>query len=49
MFEEIENPAGVIEIFFTDSDGKIWYIPQVEGNSDYQAFLASKTVEEIPL
>jgi len=24
----------------TDLDGKIWSIPMVEGNSDYQAYLA---------
>jgi hypothetical protein len=25
----------------TDDDGKVWIIPMAEGNSDYQAYLAS--------
>ena len=24
----------------TDADGTVWFIPMVEGNSDYQAYLA---------
>jgi hypothetical protein len=26
----------------TDEDGKVWSIPMVEGNSDYQAYLADE-------
>jgi hypothetical protein len=29
------------KLFRTDPDGLIWSIPMVEGNSDYQAYLAS--------
>lgn len=31
---------GKFAITFTDEDGRVWSIPEDEGNSDYQAYLA---------
>ena len=30
-------------IFRTDEDGKVWSIPKIEANSDYQAYLEHLT------
>lgn len=40
QYEEYEY-EGVITIKRTDEDGKIWWIPVDESNSDYQAYLKS--------
>jgi len=38
-YEVIINDVGQEVIKRTDADGKIWWIPAVEENSDYQAYL----------
>jgi hypothetical protein len=32
----------------TDDDGKVWIIPMAEGNSDYQAYLATLAANSAP-
>jgi len=32
---------GNVQIIKTDDNGIVWYVPAVEGNSDYQAYLAT--------
>lgn len=39
-YEVITDETGSV-IKKTDEDGKIWWIPMDESNSDYQAYLAS--------
>ena len=38
-YEVIINDVGQEVIKRTDADGKIWWIPAVKENSDYQAYL----------
>lgn len=35
------DDLGNVQIIKTDDNGLIWYVPAVEGNADYQAYLAS--------
>jgi hypothetical protein len=39
-YKEIETPLGGTVIQRTDEDGKVWWIPMDESNSDYQRYLA---------
>jgi hypothetical protein len=51
MYEIITNALGDEILQRTDADGKIWTIPAVQANSDYQAYLASlddSTIEAQP-
>lgn len=41
VYEFVENPMGGTNLKRTDEDGTIWWIPQNESNSDYQAYLES--------
>jgi hypothetical protein len=40
-YELITDELGQEVIKRTDADGKIWWIPMDEANSDYQAYLLS--------
>ena len=40
-YEVMTNDLGIEAIQRTDNDGSIYWIPCVEGNRDYQAYLAS--------
>ena len=44
-YELIEEETGSI-VKLTDSDGKVWWIPCDEANSDYQAYLRWLNGEE---
>ena len=46
-YEVIINDVGQEVIKRTDADGKIWWIPAVEANSDYQAYLKRDEAEAI--
>ena len=39
IYEEVTNDLGTTLIKRTDEDGKVWWIPMDETNSDYQAYL----------
>jgi hypothetical protein len=39
IYEEVTNELGATLIKRTDADGKVWWIPVDETNSDYQAYL----------
>jgi len=39
IYEEVTNELGATLIKRTDADGKIWWIPVDESNSDYQRYL----------
>ena len=43
IYEEVTNELGTTLIKRTDADGKIWWIPVDESNSDYQAYLAAQS------
>jgi hypothetical protein len=39
IYEEVTNDLDQVMIKRTDEDGKVWWIPTDETNSDYQAYL----------
>ena len=39
IYEEITEANGDTILKRTDADGKVWWIPMDEANSDYQAYL----------
>jgi hypothetical protein len=39
IYQEITNELGNKIIKRTDADGKVWWIPMDESNSDYQRYL----------
>ena len=42
------NERGIVTIFRTEEDGKVWGIPENPANSDYQAYLATLVTESAP-
>jgi hypothetical protein len=40
-YTQSTNENGIVSIYRTDEDGKVWVIPADPANSDYQAYLAS--------
>lgn len=46
-YEFVENSLGGQSLKRTDADGNVWWIPQDEGNSDYQAYLNPDKVEHL--
>lgn len=40
IYEQIKENAETICIKRTDDDGKVWWIPMDQTNSDYQAYLS---------
>ena len=38
-YSTYKTTTGEDVLMRTDEDGKVWHIPMVEGNSDYQAYL----------
>ena len=52
IYEEITNEFDKTVIKRTDPDGKIWWIPMDEANSDYQRYLKwleDPTAEDQPI
>jgi hypothetical protein len=47
IYEEHTTDMGNKNIKRTDADGSIWWIPAVESNSDYQAYLNKDKPEVI--
>ena len=47
IYEEVTNELGATLIKRTDADGKVWWIPMDEANSDYQAYLNPDKVEHL--
>ena len=39
-WEIVNLPLGYTGIRMTDADGRVWWVPEDEGNADYQAYLA---------
>ena len=48
-YEEITNELGTALIKRTDTDGKIWWIPINEANSDYQRYLNPEAEQSTPI
>jgi hypothetical protein len=49
IYEEITNELGATLIKRTDADGKIWWIPVDESNSDYQRYLNPEAEHFTPI
>jgi len=47
QYEVIETEGFAAILKRTDEDGKVFWIPMVEGNSDYQAYLKRDEAETI--
>ncbi len=41
IYEEVTTETGNVLIKRTDTDGRIWWIPTDQSNTDYQAYLES--------
>jgi hypothetical protein len=41
IYEKVISDLDNVTIKRTDSDGKVWWIPEDPANSDYQAYLKS--------
>jgi hypothetical protein len=48
IYEEVTNELGATLIKRTDADGKIWWIPVDESNSDYQRYLNPEAEQSTP-
>ena len=49
IYEEVTNELGATLIKRTDADGKIWWIPVDESNSDYQRYLNPEAEHFTPI
>ena len=49
IYEEITNELGNKIIKRTDADGKVWWIPIDESNSDYQRYLNPEAEQSTPI
>ena len=45
IYEEVTTELGSTIVKRTDPDGKVWWIPMDETNSDYQAYLKRDEAE----
>ena len=43
IYEKVTSDLGIVTIKRTDTDGKVWWIPLDQANSDYQAYLKHLT------
>ena len=48
IYEEVTTELGNVVIKLTDADGKVWWIPIDEANSDYQRYLNPEAEQSTP-